>query len=129
MIVGLKDQARNVILLRRDERVGYNFLKLHIGQSKLGCHALLLRSGRKAGQLVARLFFIGPGKNVSQVTELKAFKHLAVTHYPLGKPKVTNRKENKDQFLKAWSFKPAGCHSFTKLSLFLLAFALIGGQY
>ena len=62
LIMGLKDQAGDVILLGRDERVGDNLLKRHIGQRELGRHALLLRLRRQAGQLVAGLFFIGLGK-------------------------------------------------------------------
>src|SRR5438270_5418878 len=73
--MGFKDQAGDVILLRWNERVGHNLLKRHVSQRELGCDALLLRSRRQPGQLVAGFFLIGLGKKVSQVTELKAFVH------------------------------------------------------
>jgi hypothetical protein len=83
LVVGFQDQARYVILFRRDERVRHNLLKRHIGQRELGGHALLFGSRRQPRQLVTGLFFIGLGKKVSQVTELKAFVHFpSDSHYP-----------------------------------------------
>ena len=93
LIVGFQDQARHVILIGRNERVSDNFLKWHIGQRELGRDAFLLGPGGQPGQLVARLFFIGLGKNLSQVTELKAFGISGWYLLSAGKPKVTNRKE------------------------------------
>jgi hypothetical protein len=100
MIVCLKNQARDIILLRRNKRVGNNFLKRHIGQGVLGRHPLLLRLGRKPGQLVAGLLLIGPGKEVSQVTELKALAHFQTIVIIRLKAKAQQLKGSKDTLIE-----------------------------
>ncbi len=47
--MGVKDQARYVILVGRNKRVGDDLLKRWIAQRVLGCYTFLLKFGGKPG--------------------------------------------------------------------------------
>src|SRR5262249_17219390 len=80
------NQAANVVLVRIDQRVGYNLVQGHVGQSAFRCHALLLRAGRNPGQLVAGLFFVGAGGQCAHVGHKENLTLEGLLAAPTGPP-------------------------------------------
>ena len=106
LVIGLKNQTTHFVLGRLYEGICYDIRQRNISQGQLGRHPFLLGGGGNPGQAVARLVFIGLGKDFTQVGKRKtpAANGSGVAHIA-DSPKriVRNRREfvNTETELKA----------------------------
>ena len=70
LVVGFQQQPAYLILSRIDQRMGDDVAERHLRQPAFGRYPLLLGTRGNAGQLVARLFFVGPGKQLAEILHI-----------------------------------------------------------
>src|SRR5438876_6989858 len=75
LVEGVQNEAGDIVLGRIDEGTTDNFFQDQVGKSAFSRDSLSFRSCRNAGQLVARLFLIGFGKQLAEIGEVESLDH------------------------------------------------------
>ena len=80
LVEGVENEAGDIVVGRIDQGTPDNLIERQVGKFAFRRDSLSFRSRGDAGQLVARLFLVGFGKQFAEIGKVESLDHASFPH-------------------------------------------------